>query len=344
MRPVPAELPGPVLVVVPARNRRRLALQAVRSVLDQTYSDLRCLVVDDASADGTAQALGALGDPRLEVVVNEAPMGASAARNLGLGAVKDETWVAFLDSDDLWAPTKLEEQLAALAANPGAGWAATACVNVSVGLDVLYALRMHTGAGAGGSHCFEVGQLRAMLAEENALPAGSTTVMASAALLAEVGGYDTGLTTCEDWDLWAKLARRAPLAYVDAPLAAYRIWSGQSSVDVAAFVRDAARVRARHYAELGPLPRSYAARWQMEAGWRYVTAGRRGRAAASYLRAAWLGRLPGQLAYAAASLADPAAVHRRLDHAQRRGLLPEGWETQARAWLALYRQGPGLPS
>ncbi len=332
-----------MLVVVPARNRRPLALQAVRSVLDQTYSDLRCLVIDDASTDGTAQALAAVGDPRVEVVVNERPAGASAARNLALAAVKGETWVAFLDSDDLWAPTKLERQLAALAAHPGAGWAATACVNVSVDLDVVHALRMATGGTTGDLHCYGVDQLRPMLAEENVLPAGSTTVMASAALLAEVGGYDTGLTTCEDWDLWARLARHAPLVYVDAPLAAYRIWSGQSSVDVAAFVRDAARVRARHYPELGPLPGSYAARWQMEAGWRYVTARRRGRAAASYLRAAWLGRLPGQLAYALAALVDPAAVHRHLGRAQRRGLLPEGWEDQARAWLSPYRQGPALP-
>ena len=113
-----------VAVVIPTYNRRDLVVQSVRSVLDQTYPDVRCLVVDNGSTDGTAEAVTGLGDPRVTLVPLEAPCGAAAARNAGLAAAGAARWVAFLDNDDLWAPTKVELQLGALAANPLARWSA----------------------------------------------------------------------------------------------------------------------------------------------------------------------------------------------------------------------------
>ena len=328
-----------VLVVVPAHNRREMTLQAVRSVLAQRVGGLRCLVVDDASSDGTAEALRALQDERVEVLVNAVAAGGAAARNQGLSYGGDERWVAFLDCDDLWAPSKLGRQLAALDAFTGSGWSATACVDVGGDLSVLHALRMAVPGAPGADHLLGVEQMRDMFFADNAVPAGNSTVVASRELLTEVGGYDTGLATCEDWDLWLKLSRLAPLAYVDAPLVAYRIWDGQMSMDQESFVRDAATVRSRHYPGREPPSVAYAARWQREAAWRNIRAGNPRSAAANYVRAALLGRQPGQLAYAAASLAAPGLVRRRLAGHQRREGLPEGWDGEAATWLAPYAGG-----
>ena len=94
---------GTVVVIIPTFNRRDVLLDAVRSVLAQSYSDLRCVVADNGSTDGTRAALASFQDDRLSVVAHEKPLGIGGARNFGLGADDGGEWVAFLDSDDLSA-------------------------------------------------------------------------------------------------------------------------------------------------------------------------------------------------------------------------------------------------
>jgi hypothetical protein len=134
------------------------------------------------------------------------------------------------------------------------------------------------------------------------------------------------------------MAKESPLAYVDLPLVAYRVWDGQTSTDIPAQIRTARVLRARHFPGSGPLPRSYVARWEKEAARRQVAGGRRGRAAWSYLRAAWVGRDPGQLAYAAASAMVPSYTERRLRRIERTRCLPDGWEDAVEHWLAPRRR------
>ena len=119
-------------------------MQSARSVLAQTCSEVECLVVDNGSSDGTAEALRALGDERLVVVEHDMPLGAAKARNVGIEAARTP-WVAFLDNDDLWAPTKLELQLQALAEYPSARWCATACAYVGADLTVRPGGRLSEG-------------------------------------------------------------------------------------------------------------------------------------------------------------------------------------------------------
>jgi glycosyltransferase involved in cell wall biosynthesis len=92
-------------VIVPAWNAEASIETAVRSVLDQRDVDLECIVVDDASTDGTMAVLGRLaaGDPRLVVVSQDANAGASAARNRALEVARGE-WLGFLDADDRLLP------------------------------------------------------------------------------------------------------------------------------------------------------------------------------------------------------------------------------------------------
>jgi glycosyltransferase involved in cell wall biosynthesis len=99
-----------VTVVIPTHNRKELLDRTLRSVLAQEDVDLSVVVVDDGSADGTEAFVQALADPRVSVVRHPEARGVSAARNTGI-ARATTTWLAFVDDDDLWAPTKLRAQL-----------------------------------------------------------------------------------------------------------------------------------------------------------------------------------------------------------------------------------------
>ncbi len=251
---------GTVVVVIPTYNRRELLVQSVRSVLEQTYGDVRCIVVDNGSTDGTGEAVTALGDPRVTLVTLSAPCGAAAARNAGLEAAGNAPWVAFLDNDDIWAPAKLEHQLAALAAHPEASWSATACVHVGPDLHVRWAARLRqepllaaSGTVVGSS------DMISLLTDDQHVPAGSSSALASLDLVLAAGGFSLDVPGCEDWDLWLRLAQRSPMLYVDLPLVAYRVWDGQTSADVRAQVRSATVLRARHFPDSGPPSRDYRA-------------------------------------------------------------------------------------
>jgi len=335
-----------VAVVIPTHNRWPLVLQAVESVLAQTHRDIECVVVDNGSTDGTATKLATLDDPRLRVLVHEEPLGGPASRNLGITAIKRARWVAFLDSDDLWAPTKLERQLAAMESHPDAAWSATACVQLHEDMTVRNALRLSTEPPTkDGIIYFSPDGLRALLRDENMIPAANSTVVASRELLGDSDWFDTTLSTCDDWDLSLRLASRSALAYVDLPLAAYRIWKGQQSASTtSAFIRDATTVRSHNFPGAERLPRGYRARWEQEAARRDLRAGRRLPAARRYVRSARTGLAPGQLAYAIAALAMPHTTERRLCHLDRQRLLPEGWGSQVGAWLARFRPPSGPPA
>ena len=329
---------GTVVVVIPTYNRRDLVVQSVKSVLVQTYGDVHCIVVDNGSTDGTADAVTALGDPRVTLVTLNAPCGAAAARNAGLEAAGSAPWVAFLDNDDIWAPTKLERQLAALAANPGASWSATACVHVGPDLHVRWAARLRKGPlSPPEGTVVSPPEMISLLTEDQQVPAGSSSALASLELVLETGGFNLDVPGCEDWDLWLRLARRSPLLYIDLPLVAYRVWDGQTSANVRAQVRSATVLRARHFPDGGPPSRSYRARWEQEAARRHVAGRRRARAAGRYVQAAWTGRNPGQLAYAVAAVVAPTLTEERLQRIERARSLPDGWEEMVEPWLGGWR-------
>jgi glycosyltransferase involved in cell wall biosynthesis len=106
-----------VAVIIPTHDRWPLLQRALASVSAQTIAAADVIVVDDASTDGTADRLEALGAPRTRVVRLTERSGASHARNVGIDASRSE-YVAFLDSDDEWLPNYLETMLGAFAASP----------------------------------------------------------------------------------------------------------------------------------------------------------------------------------------------------------------------------------
>ncbi|MDD7392954.1 MAG: glycosyltransferase family 2 protein [Eubacteriales bacterium] len=99
-----------VSIIMPSYNTAAYIGESIRSVLAQTYENWELLIVDDCSTDQTDEVVAAFCDPRIRYFKNAHNSGAAVSRNYALREAKGE-WIAFLDSDDLWMPEKLERQL-----------------------------------------------------------------------------------------------------------------------------------------------------------------------------------------------------------------------------------------
>ena len=99
-----------VSAIIPTHNRSRLLNRSINSVLNQTYSAVDCIVIDDGSTDNTTEVIDEIKDDRLIFFSHKSNKGASAARNTGIRNSNGE-FIAFLDDDDEWLPTKLEKQV-----------------------------------------------------------------------------------------------------------------------------------------------------------------------------------------------------------------------------------------
>lgn len=106
-----------VSIIMPSYNTGRYIAESIRSVQAQTYGNWELLIVDDCSTDDSLAVIGEfLSDSRICLLQNEKNSGAAISRNRALREAKGR-WIAFLDSDDLWKPEKLEKQLAFMQEN-----------------------------------------------------------------------------------------------------------------------------------------------------------------------------------------------------------------------------------
>jgi glycosyltransferase involved in cell wall biosynthesis len=211
-----------VSVILPTRNRASLVTRAVFSVVGQTYRNVELIVIDDASTDGTPQALAAIDDPRLRVLRNEVNRGASAARNAGIRAARGEL-IAFHDDDDVWFVQKLEKQVAALqTASADTGWCLCGFVRHMqgrceyVGGTRLYdQLDFSRGAnrwlGEGGQDWSLIATPSWLLKRE---------------ALDRAGPFDERIRSWDDWELGIRLDKVCKRVFVDEPLFLQDLSSG----------------------------------------------------------------------------------------------------------------------
>ena len=99
-----------VRIIMPSYNSEKYIKDSIESVLSQTYPYWELLIVDDCSTDKTVEIIKSFKDERIRFFQNAVNSGAAISRNWALREAKGK-WIAFLDSDDIWLPTKLEEQL-----------------------------------------------------------------------------------------------------------------------------------------------------------------------------------------------------------------------------------------
>lgn len=320
-----------VSVVIPTRNRRALLERTLASVLAQEGVEVAVVVVDEASTDGTADALASVADPRLTVICHAEAQGVAAARNAGLERVETD-WVAFVDDDDLWAPRKLASQLEALAASPECEWSCAGAIVVDAGLSIVGAEAVPVAEG-----------LVDRILEYNAIPGGGSSVVARTALVRAVGGFDRELRVVADWDLWIRLALESPLAPVDRPLVGYLRHPGSMSRELDAIRQELERVAAKHARARSERDLDFAwERWLVWAAAMHRRAGNRRDPALIYARLALQRRRPVLLAKAALAAAWPGwiDVRDRLAASE----VPQGWAEEAERWLEPIRQARRVPA
>lgn len=218
-----SSLPSAPLVsaIVPTYNRLPYLREAVASVFAQTYDNWELIVVDDGSTDGTAAYLAGLGDQRVRVVRVDHCANPARVRNLGVGRANG-FYLAFLDSDDLWRPSKLERQVAALARVPGRRWCCTGFALVD---EAGVALRP-----AGGEPVVLEGDILRSLVTTHAAVAISSIVVERGFLM-EVGLFDESHRVAfrEDYDLCLRLALHGPVVAIAEALCLIRDHADRST-------------------------------------------------------------------------------------------------------------------
>lgn len=204
-----------ISVIIPVYNRKNKIGRAIAGALAQTYPNIEVIVVDDASPDGTAEAVEAIADPRVRLVRHDRNRGAAAARNTGVAAARGD-WIAFQDSDDDWLPGKLEAQATMMASLPS-DYVAVFCTKIDYGCDqrMRYGPRLVTCIPYPEER-IESGNLHPRLLRGNIIGPQTTLIRKSA--FETVGGFDPRLRNNNDWDFFIRLSAEGPIGFLDNPL------------------------------------------------------------------------------------------------------------------------------
>jgi len=196
-----------VSVVIPTFDRCSMVGDAVESVLRQSHGRYELIVVDDGSQDGTVERLECYGS-RI-TVLSQPHRGVAATRNSGV-RWSGGRYLAFLDSDDLWYPSKLEIQVAFMERNPGVQICQTEEIWVRNGVRVNPKKRHHKPSGD---------IFRASL---DLCLVSPSAVMMTRELFIRLGGFDETFDVCEDYDLWLRIAVDTAIPLIPEPLVVKR--------------------------------------------------------------------------------------------------------------------------
>lgn len=212
-----------VSVIIPVYNRERRIGRAIESVISQTYQDVEILVIDDGSIDGTPRVLAGFGDQI--VYLRQENRGPYAARNVGVVRASGE-YIAFLDSDDIWYPPKLEKQVAILRREPEVGLVYTNGYWVDEPSDGRSgeARRLLSDI-----HALHSGDVFRDLIRNNFV--GTSSVVVRRACFLESGGFDETVPLAADYYKWLQIAREHALAAIEEPLLEYRVHDDNISRD-----------------------------------------------------------------------------------------------------------------
>lgn len=206
-----------VSVIIPTYNRAHYIAASIQSALDQTYPHLEVIVIDDGSTDNTAEILTRF-DDRVHCI-KQVNQGVAAARNTGLAQVQGQ-YIAFLDSDDLWLPDKLEKQIAALEARP------------EVGLIHSRMMEIDEHGNALNTETYTEDDLRGHIYKRllRGVPIITSSVVVRQSVIAHIGSFDH-MRMGEDSDLWVRIAKHYEIDALLEPLVLWRIHAGKFERD-----------------------------------------------------------------------------------------------------------------
>jgi glycosyltransferase involved in cell wall biosynthesis len=230
-----------VSVIIPTYNRSHFLQTAIESVLNQTYQDFELIVVDDGSIDETQQLLAQY-QGKLQAVYQE-NQGRSLARNTGAKLARGK-YLAFLDSDDVWKPTKLAQQIAVLEADPTITLAHCFTEVFDSSGQVCQAATsliqtFHQRALKHNYH-YEAISLECTIF--------TSCIVVNKEIFLGLGGFDRNLEYLEDWDFYLRLALNYKITAVPEPLVLYRHHDDQSKN--IALTKGRIQVCQKHYSWL----------------------------------------------------------------------------------------------
>lgn len=190
-----------VSIIVPTFNRGHLLPRAIKSVLEQTLSNIELIIVNDGSTDNTIDIVNQQSDQRIILINLDKNYGATYARNVGIAAARAEL-VAFLDSDDEWLSTKLELQVDRLNCSTDPLASVVYCLESSLHQN----FQEYEDLQSASTTKLHEGDVFLHICTRELCPTTSMVLIKRAALL-HVGGFDITLPSHQDCDLFLKLAQ-----------------------------------------------------------------------------------------------------------------------------------------
>ena len=193
-----------ISVIIPTYNRCDLLKRAINSVIKQTITPKEIIIVDNGSTDQTYQMVSSL-FPEINYFI-EKKRGVSAARNKGILESKSK-WIAFLDSDDAWKPTKLEKQIEFSIFNQDKYRIIHTDETWYRNKKFLNQLKKHKKSG--GNIFKNSLQLCCI---------SPSSVVLKKQIFEEYGLFDENLEVCEDYDMWIRITSKEEVGFLDSPL------------------------------------------------------------------------------------------------------------------------------
>lgn len=192
-----------VSVIVPTYNRAYCLKECLDAILQQKFSDLELIVVDDGSEDETPLLLESY--KKKAIIIRQENQGVSCARNTGISHAKG-MYLAFCDSDDLWLPQKLQKQMALFKEEPSAVVCHTDEIWIRNGVRVNPCKHHEKASG----WIFEKSLELCLVSP--------SSVMMHRQFFEVVGNFDVSLPACEDYDLWLRSSQIFPFYFIHEPL------------------------------------------------------------------------------------------------------------------------------
>ena len=239
-----------VSVIIPTCNRAQFLRSAIESVRKQTFQDFEIIVVDDASNDETPEVVRSFADGRVRYLRRESKRGQGATRNDGIREARGE-YIALLDDDDEWLPTKLQKQVALLGALPN-----------EVGLIYTGFFRIDASSKRVLSEVTptERGKVFHALGRGNWIGTCST-VLLRRSCFDKAGLFDEDLASGADYDMWLRIAKEFEVDFINERLVFYNVHNSRISTNYESLTSGLEAQLRKHNSVLARDRRRYSERY-----------------------------------------------------------------------------------
>ena len=204
-----------VSIITPSYNASKFIEECIRSVLDQSYTNWELIIVDDCSSDNSCEMIRKYNDKRIQLFELDSNVGAAEARNVAIRQAKGK-YIAFLDSDDLWEPQKLEKQISFMQKK-----------------DIVFSFSTYQPMSEDGSKLYSIIHAPKIITYSSYL---KNTIIGCLTVVIDrekTGGFEMpNIRSSHDMALWLLIMRRGFDAYgLDENLARYRIVSTSNTAN-----------------------------------------------------------------------------------------------------------------